>query len=252
MKKALTIALAGVALAATLTFVGAGSRAVETERVASANALSPDDIVAGVLQIGLNPIGRPLRRGHYYVLHAYDARGVEVRVLADAQLGDILSVVPALNATVTPPYDRGPRIIHVPQLRERDDGAAPDDGDESAVSNENDDVEPAAAPPPRRIVPRSSKRSDAPPAQPRRKFSVSPPPVQKRAVLSAPPMDTSLTPIRPTPRFKVPVETGEKFTPPKDPMLGPDVPPVGYTPPAAAPDTQPAAAASDNQSTVEQ
>lgn len=240
MKKALTIALAGVALAATLTFVGAGSHAVETERVATANVLSADDIVASVLQIGLNPIGRPLRRGHYYVLHAYDMRGIEVRVLADAQLGDILSVASALNATVTPPYDRGPRIIHVPQAGVRDEGAIPDDRGEP-VSNDDDDVEPAAPALRRRITPKPSKRSDAPPAQPRRKFSASPPPVQKRAVLSAPPIDTSLTPIRPTPRFNMPAETGEKFAPPKNPMLGPNKPPAGYTPPAAPPDNEPTA-----------
>jgi len=250
VKKALTIGLAGVALAAMLTFVGAGSRAVEPEHVAAADVLPADDILAGVLQIGLNPIGRPLRRGHYYVLHAYDRRGVEVRVVADAQFGDILSVAPAINATVTPPYDRSPRIIHVPQAGERDESALPDDGDEPAAGNGDDAVEQPAPPPRRRVTPKPQRRSDVP--QPRRRFSASPPPAQKRAVLSAPPMDTSLTPIRPTPRFKLPLETGEKFVPPKDPMLGPSEPPVGYTPPAAAPDNRSPAAAPDEMPTAEQ
>jgi hypothetical protein len=57
------------------------------------------------------PTTQALRRGPYYVLHAVNARGLEVRVVTDAQLGDIISISPL----VLPRYDSGPRIIHVPQ-----------------------------------------------------------------------------------------------------------------------------------------
>ena len=105
----------GAALAATLTFVTAGS--FKREPVSAASVLLAYDIVTAMRAMGLNPIGEPVRRGSYYVMHAYDPRGVEVRVVADAQFGDILSVVPAraLNTAYAPRYERGPRIIHVPQ-----------------------------------------------------------------------------------------------------------------------------------------
>ena len=120
MKKALTIGLAGVALAATLSFVAAGS--FKSEPVTEADALPAYEILTTVRAMGLNPISEPARRGPYYVVHAYDPRGTEVRVVADAQFGDILSVAPAraLNTAYAPGYARGPRIIHVPQAGERD------------------------------------------------------------------------------------------------------------------------------------
>lgn len=227
MKKALTIALAGVALAATLTFVAARSR--QPEPVAAADALPAYEILTRVREMGLDPIGQPVRRGPYYVLHAYDPRGVELRVVADAQLGDVLSAAPArsVNAAYAPQYDRGPRIIKVPQPGDRHDQASVPD---SYMDDDEDDDGAAVAPPPRqRSKPRPQKRSDAPAAEPRRKpYNAAPPPVERRTVLSAPPPppETSLTPIRPTPRFNAKPEDGEKFAPP----------PPGYTPPAALPD----------------
>jgi hypothetical protein len=67
-----------------------------------------------------------VRRWPYYVLHAYDPRGIEVRVVVDAQFGDILSVAPArpFATAYAPRYERGARIIHVPQTGGRDDPAA--------------------------------------------------------------------------------------------------------------------------------
>ncbi|MSO68400.1 MAG: hypothetical protein EXQ82_11560 [Pseudolabrys sp.] len=121
MKKGLTIGLAGAALAATLTFVAAGS--VKREPVTEADALPAYEIVATVRSIGLRPVGQPVRRGPYYVLHANDRHGTEMRVIADAHFGDVLSVAPARahNAALAPNVPRGPRIIHVPQAGERDE-----------------------------------------------------------------------------------------------------------------------------------
>ncbi len=54
-----------------------------------------DDILAAVRYFGLDPEGPVVRRGGYYVLHAFDGTGVELRVVADAQFGDILFMGPA-------------------------------------------------------------------------------------------------------------------------------------------------------------
>ncbi len=99
--------------------------------------------------MGLNPLNEPLRRGPYYILHATDPRGIEMRVVADAQLGDILSVTPAQRSN-TANYTRGPRIIHVPQAGDRDpranSRASVNERDEPDVGNDDDDAEPAAPP----------------------------------------------------------------------------------------------------------
>jgi len=87
-------------------------------------ALPPSDILNTVRESGLGPTAmQPVRRGPYYVLHAIDASGVEMRVVADAQLGDILSVRP-----VRPWIDyyvhsavRGPHIINVRDSKDPND-----------------------------------------------------------------------------------------------------------------------------------
>lgn len=81
--------------------------------VSSVGILPASEILAAVRYVGLDPVGQPVRRGAYYVLHAFDGTGVELRVVADAQFGDILFMGPALNA-LTPPYLRAARIIQIP------------------------------------------------------------------------------------------------------------------------------------------
>lgn len=235
MKKALTIGLTSVAIAATLSVVTAWSRPPEPV----ADALPADAIVSRVTELGLDPIRQPVRRGPYYVLHAYDRRGIEMRVVADAQFGDVLSVAPTrpAHATYTVRYDAGPRIIHVPQPGEEyEDRASLSDPDEPAMAPDDDDEE-MAPPPRRRVKPRPPAKSDAPP---RRKAyhtsTVRPAPVERRTILSAPSsLHDGPTPIRPTPRFDKKAENGAKFPPP---------PPPGYTPPSNLPaDENPAPAA---------
>jgi hypothetical protein len=68
----------------------------------SIGILPPSDILASVRYVGLDPTGEVVRRGAYYVLHAIDATGVELRVVVDAQFGDVLFMAPALNAALTP------------------------------------------------------------------------------------------------------------------------------------------------------
>jgi hypothetical protein len=113
MKKSLTIGMAATALAATVSFVAAGP--YQREPVTAADALPAYEILATVRALGFDPTTQAFRRGPYYVLHALDWRGVQVRVVADAQLGDIVSI----RRVFVPRYDAGPRIIHVPQPGDR-------------------------------------------------------------------------------------------------------------------------------------
>ena len=76
--------------------------------------LSASDILAAVRNFGLDPAGPAVRRGPCFVLHAFDGTGAELRVVADARFGDILSIAPAFNAAITPPYVRAARIIQIP------------------------------------------------------------------------------------------------------------------------------------------
>ena len=222
MKKAVTIAVVGAALAATLSLVAAGSS--KRAPVAEADALPATEIVTGVRAMGLNPIGEPARRGPYYVMHAYDPSGVEVRVVADARFGDILSVAPAraFNTAYAPRYERAPRIIHVPQAGARDDRASVNERDEPDAVND-DDAEEAAPPAPRRVAPQRQPRINPAPA-PRRRSDAPPPPPPAplgppRAVLSAPPPPAEgPSPIRPMPRYKA-IDSGDKFGPPSDPAI---------------------------------
>ncbi len=243
MKKRLTIALAAVVLAAAATSLAlAGSYQRSRAQATPADALPAYEILNSVRSLGLRPTTQALRRGPYYVLHAIDRRGVEVRVVADAQLGDIVSVAPVL----APRFNGGPRIIHVPQPGERDDRASTtyENEDNSAVDDNDDADADQPAPPPRRPpVRRPYQRMEAPPAR----ASVEPPPRPKpepkplgppRTVLSAPPPSaTSLTPIYPTPKFdtksdaksNAKIDPAEKFSEPE--KIPP--PPPGYTPPAS-------------------
>jgi hypothetical protein len=110
LSKRLTIGVIAAALAATVSFVAAGPY---RRAPLVAAALSPDDLVNSVQTLGLVPTTRVFRRGPFYVLHALDRYGTELRIVADAGLGDILSVTPIY----VPRVDAGPRIIHVPQPR---------------------------------------------------------------------------------------------------------------------------------------
>jgi hypothetical protein len=82
--------------------------------VSNIGILPPSTILASVRYVGLDPVGEPVRRGAYYVLHAFDGTGVELRVVVDAQFGDVLFMGPALNAALTPPYVRAAKIIQIP------------------------------------------------------------------------------------------------------------------------------------------
>lgn len=241
VKRVLTIVLAWASLVFMLSFVAAGS--FKSEPVTEADALPAYEIVTTVRSMGLRPSDEPVRRGPYYVLHATDARGTALRVVADAQFGDILSVAPTQNAA-SPLYQRGPHIIHVPQAGTGDERsntqASINDRDEPDASENDDDDEEEAAPPPHPRTAPAPQRQDDPAPQPRaprwqpRSETPPQPAAPRRAVLSEPPPPTEgPTPGHPTPRFSAKVDPAGKFGQPRDANAPPA--PLGYTSPSALP-----------------
>jgi hypothetical protein len=233
VKKRLTIALVVTALAATITSLAAAGlyQRARAQATTAADALPAYEILNAVRSLGYRPTTQALRRGPYYVLHAIDPRGIEMRVVADAQLGDIVAITPR----VAPRYDGGPRIIHVPQPDDRSDRGTPYD-DEAVVPEATDDDQDVA-PPPRRPTgnrietpPTRASADPLPPSRPKPESKPEPKPLgPPRAVLSAPPPagSTALTPIYPTPKFEP--RPAEKFPAPDD--RSDSNPPSGYTPP---------------------
>ncbi len=65
--------------------------------------LPPYEIMSIVRSTGLAPLTRPMRRGPYYVLVAVDRAGRQMRVVVDAQLGDIVNMRPAVAAATYGP-----------------------------------------------------------------------------------------------------------------------------------------------------
>jgi hypothetical protein len=261
LKTRLTIAVVGAALAGTLTFVAASSINRDRYSVTGAEAMPAYEVVTAVRSMGFSSVSEPVRSGPYYVLNATDPRGTEVRVVADAQAGAILSVAPAQPQNTVPQYYRGPRIINIPQPGERTEGAntrANERANYRASVNErdapdlinDDDLEEQprrrVTPAPRAATPRWQTRSETPPPPPQQQRRSDapppPPPGPRRALLSAPSPSDGPTPIRPTPRYNSKADgskadAAEKFATPRDIAASPPPPPIGYSPPSALPQT---------------
>ena len=210
MKRGLVLSLTVTAVAAAVSTLAVGVSAgplqpadaagpVRAQDFAQAPApVSGHKIAAGVRAAGLDPVDAPRLRGRYYVLKAVDWHGVDMRVLADAQDGSILSILPARRSRAGRlAYNGIARIIHVPQP---DDAAAEADDGGGAVR------EPAA--PSRHIEPGLRPRSEVPRVD-RHTVSSAPPPPPQRAN-----DDTALRPIYPTPDFgpKVGNKLGDSAT----------------------------------------
>ena len=97
MKKQLAIC-AGLWLLGLGSAGTAGAQTVYAGPGLSDPALPPYEIMSIVRSTGLAPLTRPMRRGPYYVLVAVDRVGRQMRVVVDAQLGDIVNLRPASAA----------------------------------------------------------------------------------------------------------------------------------------------------------
>jgi len=219
------------------------------------DALPPYEINTIVRSMGLDPLTHPQRRGPYYVLDAVDPRGFEVRVVADARIGAVISVTPAAPAR----YNANPRIIHVPPPATV--GALPDDPDdvdEPLPPRQPQQYDPRQYDPQRydprhydRPPQRDNRRVTAPPPKPAVKSAAVPPPpiaspeasapaiaapttvAPPRAVVSQP--ESSLydgpTPIRPLPKLG----KSERFSSPDPKTTASVAPPAASQPSASAP-----------------
>jgi hypothetical protein len=206
LKNKLAFTASIAALLAALSWPGNADTA-RRAALANADIVSVAEVLTKVRAAGLSPSGRVIRRGDFYLLHAIDPHGIEVRVVADAVLGDILSVtganpvVPAYAAR----YDSGPRIIHVPDRRvSRDrmiDQSRALQPDNNSVTGDDDDDRPVAAlPNTRRETPAGN---DAITSSTRRQGARAPQPGSRRSVLNVPPsIHDGPSPIKPTPRWR--------------------------------------------------
>jgi hypothetical protein len=221
MKKGLIIGLAATSVAAavsSLVSVGVSAGPLRDPGPSAADnqsgqTLPASQIAAGVRAAGLDPNGEPVLRGRYYVLHAFDPHGHEMRVLADAQFGGILSILPSRRASAyRPSYGGVARIIHVPQPDDAVAGADyRDNVDIGNVNTNYDQPKPSEAPPAHDVRPAPRPRSEAPRIKRHIVSSAPPPPPQ--AGNAEKDNDKALSPVYPTPDFGVKIEPGEKFDP---------------------------------------
>jgi len=93
--------------------------------------LPPYEVVAIVRSTGLEPLGRPIRQGQAYAVHAVDDAGEEVRVIVDARLGRIVKVVPLMEPRYAMPLLRPPAFGRPP----RPVAMVPDGGIEGPMLN---------------------------------------------------------------------------------------------------------------------
>jgi hypothetical protein len=156
-----------IAICAGLLLLGLGMAATASAQTVYAGpglpdpALPPYEIMSIVRSTGLAPLTRPMRRGPYYVLVAVDRVGRQMRVVVDAQLGDIVNLRPALAAGSYGPELGRPYAL--PGV-----AAAPPDAT-SAGSHPSGDVyglhpggEAALAPTPPRPIP-NARAANTPP-----------------------------------------------------------------------------------------
>jgi hypothetical protein len=129
-------------LAATLV----GAAPAQAQLVA-ADMLPPYEVSTIVASMGMRPIDRPIWRNGRYVVNAIDRNGREVRVVLDAQDGQVIAVRPRMRDYVyepryaAPPPPEYPRGAYEPRYDQRygapplppaaiPGGPPPDDDDE--------------------------------------------------------------------------------------------------------------------------
>ncbi|HEV3371646.1 MAG TPA: hypothetical protein VG145_03800 [Xanthobacteraceae bacterium] len=192
MKKQLAIC-AGLWL---LGFGAAGTAAAQTiygSPELSDPVLPAYEIMSIVRSTGLRPLTRPMRRGPYYVLVAVDRVGRQMRVVVDAQLGDIVNLRPAvavgsygpeagrpvvMPSVATPPADVGGATPGYGSRPGGDNAQAPTPP-RSIPNARTVNAAPTAAPPPSRVAVAEPALPPPPPLpRPRPKLALNDAPAQ--------------------------------------------------------------------------
>jgi hypothetical protein len=81
----------------------AGAEPVRLAQAGETRVLPPHEILTILRSTGLDPIGRPVRQGPHYVLHAIDEDDREMRVIVSARSGEIIRMAPAAIPARIPP-----------------------------------------------------------------------------------------------------------------------------------------------------
>jgi hypothetical protein len=163
-----------LAICAGLWLLGLGTSGTAAAQPIYAGAelsdpvLPPYEIVSIVRSTGLAPLTRPMRRGPYYVLVAVDRVGRQMRVVVDAQLGDIVNLRPALALGSYGPEVGRP--VGVPGA-----GAPPSDSGGAAGYGSRPSGDIALAPTPPRPIPNVRAVSPAGPVSPPTRVAVAEP-----------------------------------------------------------------------------
>jgi hypothetical protein len=235
------------AICAGLLLLGLGTAATASAQTVYAGpglpdpALPPYEIMSIVRSTGLAPLTRPMRRGPYYVLVAVDRVGRQMRVVVDAQLGDIVNLRPALAAGSYGPelgHPNGPPVIGPPGIAPAppDTAGAPGYGARPVgepygarpgadLSGAHQSAENALPPTPPRAIP-SARTLTAP--------SVTSPPPTRLAVA-----EPALPPAPPLPRPRPKLALNEA---PAATSAGAPAGPPAPKPAAPAPSPAPSAA----------
>ncbi|HEY6256986.1 MAG TPA: hypothetical protein VIY51_14460 [Xanthobacteraceae bacterium] len=247
MKKQLAVC-AGLLLLGIATGGMAQAQPVYPGAAVSDPVLPPYEIMSIVRSTGLAPLTRPMRRGPYYVLVAVDRVGRQMRVVVDAQLGDIVNLRPALGvASYGPELTRpsGLPVAPAPPLEATvapppyaahpsSDNALPPTPPRPFTAHAMTDVGPAPTPP--RDIPNPGT-PNAGPALPPTRLAVTEP---------GPPSPSPPRLPLPRPRPNVALNEAPAPAPAAAPAVAPAVKPPT---PAAAP--APATAAKDADQQIE-
>jgi hypothetical protein len=217
VKKPLAI-WAGLGLLAIGAAGAARAQTVYADPGLSEPALPPYEIMSIVRSTGLAPLTRPMRRGPYYVLVAVDRVGRQMRVVVDAQLGDIVNLRPALAVASYGPEVGRP--IGLPAI-----AAPPPDNTGATPGYYGSHPRGDAALPPVPPRPVPNARAVVPPSAP------SPPHVAVAEPAVSPP------PPLPRPRPKLALNQAPAAAPAETPAAPPAVKPAvpAAAPPSAAP-----------------
>jgi hypothetical protein len=238
-------ACAGLLLLGLATAGTAAAQAVYAGPGLADPVLPPYEIMSIVRSTGLAPLSRPMRRGPYYVLVAVDRVGRQMRVVVDAQLGDIVNLRPALAAGSYGPEVTGPGAM--PGV------AVPPNAGVAAAYGGHPGADNTLAPVPPRSIPNLPPRSAAPAAP------AAPPPAAALPPTRMAVAEPALPPPPPLPRPRPKLalnEASEAISAPTPAARAETVgPPAGKpaAPAAAMPSTVPPAAPSgiDDASKIE-
>ena len=162
-------------------------------------ALPPHEVITIVRSTGLEPLGRPVRRGPVYTIRAVDpASGEELRVIVDAQMGHVVRMVPVVMPRGVPVVRPPGRIAMAP------DAYGPNaqmpmpgaDGPGLGAAAPQNDASPAGPPLPRprpklatADTPADKPASSPPAASPASKASETTGSVARPAKSSLPPLE---------------------------------------------------------------